>query len=341
MFKKMICVLVVFALVAGFAFAQEEKKPEPPKVAMEFSQRMDSEQVNGWIVPSTTYGTDALYSRTEFKAGVTYKLGGNVTITPSFKDRLEVRLNPGNLIPVGWTGGAAVQNAAVEKLGKIRERNRFYANLDSSIKIIPLVNVAIGFEARLAADLRSDKAGPSTNDTTGQVAQETKITGSLGLNGKDKDKDELFSYSLFQALNIYADTVANGTDELYTELDGSYGAGVKFKLGEVGLKLDVSDALTLTNPTAPNAATDKATVFNGLSVKATMTHANVSPFLGFFLNTTIDKAGTTTANVAGGSIGLGMSSGAWSFAGQYDLGYNSVNSNMLETHATMSVKIKS
>lgn len=328
MAKKLMAVLSAAAIMVTGVSAQDAKKEDKnddgPKVGVEFVQRMDAEYVDDYATASGTYGTDTLYSRTEIKGSAAFALAEGFTLSASAKDRLEVRLNPGNLEGV---------DAGVEKLGKIRDRNRLYLNLDAAIALDKAFNLGLGAEYRLATDLRTDKEGA--------VVPENRIAPSLTLSGKI----DLFSYSLVNSFAMYLDSdAANLVDDFYSEFEGTYGVGLTLKLDDkASLKLDLGDYLDLVLPTSANATAGAlATSLNSLTFKASLVAGDLVPMLGFLLNSSTDSAGVVTNQVVGGTCGLEFKKGNMTFSVGGDLGVNTAagKNNALESHITAQVKIK-
>lgn len=318
MAKRIIMIVAAtLSLVAGLS---AQTAPAP---GIEFLQRVDTEYVDYSGAAASTFGTDTLYSRSELKGSVVLDLGGGLTLTPSFKDRLEVRLNPSN----------TDADVALEKLGTIRDRNRLYMNLDAGLSLGAAFNMVIGMEGRLETDLRTDKDGT--------VLAGWRLTPTLGLNGKI----DIFYYSLSQALPYYLDsTSTNNKDDSYLELEGTYTFGLAPKLDDLnGLKLDLTNYLLVTMPAPSAATTVQAVIADTLTFRVSLlADGGWTPSVGFIFNNNVNNAGVTTDSVVGGCVGLGIKKGSWAIDVNGDLGINTAagRNDRLEGHVSVILKIK-
>lgn len=322
--KKTVAIMLIALSAAGIAVA-EEAKAVGPKLGIEFNQRMDAEFVDGVSAQSTTYGTDAVYSRSEIKASAAYTLGDGLTLTPWVKDRFEGRYNPGNLDA----------DPEIEKLGKLRERNRLYLGFDFGWKASDLAQLGFGFEYRLASDLRSDK--------TGTALPENRITPTVSFKGKAG----ALSYGIAQSIPFYLDATTgdydNSSDDLVMELDGTYSLGYSIKLSDaMKLSLGLSDNLIMTMPAASVADTVQPVILNYLSLKACLASGDFAPFVAFFMNSNLDNAGDLANNVMGPGLGASFTKGTLSLSFNYDIGFNMAEGldARREDHLSVAVKIK-
>lgn len=320
MAKKIISILTLSALVAGFAMAEDTAGP---KVSAEFVQRMDTEMVDDAVTATSTFGTDAVYSRTEIKGSAAWTLSDLIGLTFSAKDRFELRLNPGNLESV---------DLGIEYLGKIRGRNRVYLNLDGSFAFDKAFKLVAGLEFRQASDLRTDKEGT--------VYPELRVAPALTASGKI----DILSYSTSNVLDLYLDTTDNGTDDVYAEYEGTHAVELGLKIDDATTaKIALSDYIDMVFPkSAAASAGDVATILNMLALKATLATKEFSPSAGLIMNTVLDNSGTLTDNVVGGTCSFEFKKDAITFSVGGEMGVNVADGrdNRLETHLTSQVKIK-
>ncbi|MCD1654078.1 hypothetical protein K7J14_05110 [Treponema zuelzerae] len=304
--KKTATVFIAVLAIAGALSAQEA-----PKVGVEFSQRMDSEFVD-YDVAKTSMGNDAVYSRTEIKASAEIKLADNMSLTTSVKDRLEGRFNPKS------------------DASGMRERNRLYLNADLGMKASDLANLGFGLEYRLESDVKGGTASP--------VLPANRITPTFSVKGKAGD----VSYGIAQSVPLYLDaTPTDDANDLVVEFDGVYSAGYGMKLSETAkLSFAFNTNLIVTLPKEDAPSSDKATILNYGTLTATLGLGDFSPFLGAFMNTSVDKAGDTAANIVGATFGAAFASGKTSLSFAYNKGYNTAEGMDNRSEDTLSVAVK-
>jgi hypothetical protein len=319
MLKKV--VFTTALLVAGLAMVAAQdagSKSAAPKVGVELIQRLDAEFVNDRPQQATTFGQDAVYSRTEVRGHATFDLGSDSSLVLGVKDRFEIRPNP----------------SATNALGSERFRNRLYLHGDMSIAIDKAFNLGLGVEYRLASDLRSGRDG-----TTGAnpIAPEYRVAPNLKITGKIDD----LSYSIGNMFNMYLDfTGGNNVDDFYFEYEGVHSLGYKIKLEGATLGFTVSDDITVTMPkSAAATAGDLPVIWNSLAFKVDLAMGDFNPVVGFFMNSNVNRAGVLVDDVVGASAGVSFKKGSWTLAFIADYGYNMLK-EQTESRVSAAVRIR-
>lgn len=126
---------------------EQVKKSEssfPGKLGIEFGQTFQLGNT-GDVISKTAKSEDAIYSKTEFKAKVDFKISNIYSVTPWVKNRVEVYGAPGFAL----SAGSLVSDSAMTK---VRFRDRFDFGFDNTIIAKDRIKVVLTPVFRLDSD---------------------------------------------------------------------------------------------------------------------------------------------------------------------------------------------
>jgi hypothetical protein len=316
--------------LASLSFAEDAAAG--PKIGAEFAQQFDTESVNWGVAQASggkTFGTDALYSKTELKGSAAYDLGNGITLTPAIKDGLEAFYSAGN----------------INLLSAVRYRNRFNPTVTLQVKIVPEFNLGIAADFRLANDISTSAASAMSVSKP----LESRVGGTVTGSGKVA----IVNYSLAQSAFYYMDVLpSNSKDEAFLELDGTYAIGTGFALNDaLTLKLDLSDRLIydfLSVADAANTA-NSAPLTNYGTLKVSLANPGFTPYVALLATNCLNNKGGNQVNFLGGALGGDFTKGNYTVGGKYEIGTNnnresakgvSAGSDQIESHLSVYFKIK-
>jgi len=131
----------------------------------------------------------------------------------SVKDRFDIKFN-----------GVGTPNVI-----QILPRNRFYFNLDNTVKVPKIINIGANFELRLQSDISKEKTADNSKP---EESIELRLSPILSLNGK---YDFGLSFKIVQYINFYLyptyyNFEGDNIPKVFkkTELEGSYYADFEF-----------------------------------------------------------------------------------------------------------------
>jgi hypothetical protein len=325
--KTIILLAVVAMMIAVVGLNAEDEVKFPGKIGIEFKQQMDFTTEDGLATGGALGEGDAVYSRTEMKAKVGFKLANGVyTITPWIKERLELRMN-------------LADDNTLDTIDtvKFRGRNRLYMGVNNTIAIDGIVDIGINLEARFANDLKPGKFNRGR-------AYEFRLSPVLALSG---EYDFGLSWALEQYFNFYLDPSVTGDDVLAAfELDGVYGAGFEFfqyfAPKNFSGSFGIEDALTIImNPSFSTIDTIYTTVENELVAGFSFGQGGLSEFIGLYLYTPEQNPADIQSTYLGFQLGVGFKKEMFSFSCSYTGAADVQSSNpQLESNVSTAVKIK-
>lgn len=316
--KRSFVFLFIFTLLSSTStiLAEEAALKFPGKFTLDFLQRFDFDIVNNkpMVNPASVPSEGDMYERTEFKLGLIFDIHEMYSLGVSVKDRFDIKFN-----------GINTPNVI-----QILPRNRFFFNLDNTVKVPKIINIGVNFELRQQTDINKEV----TNDNSiPEESIEVRLSPVLVLNGK---YDFGFSFNIVQYINFYLYPTyynfgGDVTPKVFkkTELEGFYYADFEFfhffAPKEIKGAVYVDDYLVvglngekwIVDPIKnliKDASTDLRTtgnIFNEFTIGMKFDIFKLTPFIGFYLknaDTFDNDPDTKSDNVwIGTKMGLGYS----------------------------------
>ena len=323
--KKILFILTILVFCISQFFADENTEVKfPGKIGLEFLQRVDYQSDEGFSEGGMgTDNGDALYTRTELKAQIAFPIS-IYTITPSIKDRFEMRLNFRD------------EDATEDKVDTVnfRGRNRLYFGLGNTIAIKDVININLDFEFRIESDLKPEK---NVNPLS------LRFSPVFGLGGKYNFG---LSWSIVEYFELSFDPTARAKDALNTiGFEGFY--NLQFEFFHFFAPKDIKGSFMVDNWMLVELKNWKketaATINNDLFIGFTFDIFKVTPMIGYFMWFTGNKIAPKVdidTNV-GLKVGIGFSKDWFSFSLAYIGGLNvEVDDPTWKSDVATAVKFK-